>query len=49
MERLRQIEEQTLKAQKGKSFFLALDSKLLLCHQLIVFLTTVKSYLSYLE
>lgn len=37
MERLRQIEEQTMKAQKGTSFFLTLDSKLLLCCQIIVF------------
>ena len=37
MERLRQIEEQTMKAQKGKTFFLILDSKLLLCHQIIYY------------
>jgi hypothetical protein len=30
MERLRQIEEQTMKAQKGKCFFWTINSKLLL-------------------
>lgn len=49
MERLRQIEEQTMKAQKGKHFCLTLDSKLFLCYQIVVFPTIIRSYLSYTE
>lgn len=36
MERLRQIEEQTLKAQKGTRFFLIVNSELLLSCRMVL-------------